>query len=192
MMTALRFIVIGAVLAMPAMAMAQPPAPKAPAAKAPEPKAPAVPPKSPAPARPATNATPLVPVKPVIPLPVPPANYLYSSEGRRDPFSSLINRGTDAKGQGAKGVARGEGLAGITTSELAVKGILLSRGTWLAMVTGADNKVYTVRAGDRLADGVVRAVRAQAVVILQEVNDPLTLEKVREVRKFLRGGEEVK
>jgi hypothetical protein len=30
------------------------------------------------------------------------------------------------------------------------------------------------------------------VVILQEVNDPLSLEKQREVRKLLRGGEEVK
>ena len=33
---------------------------------------------------------------------------------------------------------------------------------------------------------------AQAVVILQEVNDPLSLAKQREVRKLLRGGEEVK
>ena len=53
-------------------------------------------------------------------------------------------------------------------------------------------KVYTVRAGDKLADGVIRQVNATSVVILQEVNDPLSLEKQREVRKFLRGGDEVK
>jgi hypothetical protein len=35
-------------------------------------------------------------------------------------------------------------------------------------------------------------VNAASVVILQEVNDPLSLEKQREVRKFLRGGDEVK
>jgi hypothetical protein len=49
-----------------------------------------------------------------------------------------------------------------------------------------------VRAGDKLADGVIRTVTATMVVISQEVNDPLSLEKQREVRKFLRGGEEVK
>jgi len=73
-----------------------------------------------------------------------------------------------------------------------VRGIVLTRGAYVAMVAGADKKVYSVRAGDKLADGVVRTVTADAVVILQEVNDPLSLEKQREVRKLLRGGEEVK
>jgi len=44
----------------------------------------------------------------------------------------------------------------------------------------------------KLADGVIRQITANSVVILQEVNDPLSLEKQREVRKFLRGGDEVK
>ena len=60
------------------------------------------------------------------------------------------------------------------------------------MVSGPDGKVFTVRAGDKLADGVIRNITANSVVILQEVNDPLSLEKQREVRKFLRGGDEVK
>jgi Tfp pilus assembly protein PilP len=76
--------------------------------------------------------------------------------------------------------------------ELTVRGIMQTRGNWVAMVSGPDNKVYTVRAGDKLADGVIRQVTATSVVILQEVNDPLSLEKQREVRKFLRGGDEVK
>ncbi len=78
------------------------------------------------------------------------------------------------------------------TSEITVRGIVQTRGTWVAMVAGIDGKVYSIRAGDKLADGVVREVTAQAVVILQEVNDPLSLAKQREVRKLLRGGEEVK
>ena len=57
------------------------------------------------------------------------------------------------------------------------------------MVSGPDNKVYTVRSGDKLYDGVIRQITATSVVILQEVNDPLSLEKQREVRKFLRGGD---
>jgi hypothetical protein len=78
------------------------------------------------------------------------------------------------------------------TGEITVRGLVLTRGTWVAMVAGPDGKIFTVRSGDRLADGVVRAVTPQFVVILQEVNDPLSLEKQREVRKFLRGGEEAK
>ncbi len=118
-------------------------------------------------------------------LPAPPANFEYSPDGRRDPFISLENRGSE-------GVRRAEGVPGLVTSELTVRGIVQTRGQWVAMVSGPDNKVFTVRAGDKLADGVIRSVSANAVVILQEVNDPLSLEKLREVRKFLRGGNEVK
>jgi Tfp pilus assembly protein PilP len=124
-------------------------------------------------------------------LPAPPPNFEYTAGGRRDPFVSLANRGNDGKNGGAA-VKRGEGLAGMLTSEMTVRGILFTRGAHVAMVSGPDGKVYTVRAGDKVADGVVRSVTADAVVILQEVNDPLSLEKQREVRKFLRSGEEVK
>ena len=123
-------------------------------------------------------------------LPTPPPNFQYTPDGRRDPFLSLINRGTDARA--GSDTKRAEGSAGLLTAELVVRGILLSRGTWVALVAGPDGKVMTVRAGDRLSDGVIRTITAQAVVILQEVNDPLSLEKQREVRKLLRGGEEVK
>jgi Tfp pilus assembly protein PilP len=173
MTTLRRFIVALALVAPASAAFSQTPAPA--------PKAPAA---TPAPATPSGP--------PAAPLPAPPPNYAYTVDGRRDPFVSLLNRGVEAKGGRGELVKRAEGVAGMQTSELAVRGIILSRGTWVAMVSGADNKVYTVRAGDRLADGVVRTVNAQSVVILQEVNDPLSLEKQREVRKFLRGGEEVK
>lgn len=141
-----------------------------------------------APAAPAKTPAPAATAKPS--LPSPPPNYQYDAEGRRDPFLDLVNRGTDARSGTA--ARRPEGIPGLETNGLVVRGILLSRGTWLAMVSGPDGKVYTVRAGDKLFDGVIRTITAEAVVILQEVNDPLSLEKQREVRKFLRGGEEVK
>jgi Tfp pilus assembly protein PilP len=146
--------------------------------------------QAPAPAQPPAKTAPPAP-KPD--LPAPPANYEYTVDARRDPFISLINRGIDtartSDGQPAK---RLDGVPGLMVSEIVVKGIVLTRGAYVAMVAGVDNKVYTIRAGDKLHDGVVRAVTADAVVILQEVNDPLSLDKQREVRKLLRGGEEVK
>jgi hypothetical protein len=54
------------------------------------------------------------------------------------------------------------------------------------MLQGADGRTYIVRPGDRLWDGTIRAITANAVVILQQVNDPLSLEKQREVRKTIR------
>lgn len=145
----------------------------------------AVPAAAQAPKKGAPAAAPAPPAKKVDPPPTPPPNFEYAAEGRRDPFVSLENRG-------ATGAVRAEGVPGLMTSELTVRGIVLTRGQWVAMVSGPDSKVFTVRAGDRLADGVIQSVSANSVVILQEVNDPLSLEKLREVRKFLRGGEEAK
>ena len=126
-------------------------------------------------------------------LPAPAANFEYSASGRRDPFLSLINRGNDSRGTaGNQPVKRAEGVPGLLTNEITVRGIVLTRGQFVAVVAGVDGKVFSVRAGDRLADGVVRQVTSEAVVILQEVSDPLSLDKQREVRKLLRGGEEVK
>ena len=164
------FVTIAGVAPAVAHAQAQPPA-KAPAGQ-PQPAA-----------RP----------KPKADLPSPPANYEYEFMGRRDPFLSLVNRGADARTTaGNQPVKRAEGVPGLMTSEITVRGIVQTRGEFVAMVAGVDGKVHTIRAGDKLADGVVRQVTAQAVVILQEVSDPLSLEKQREVRKLLRGGEEVK
>jgi Tfp pilus assembly protein PilP len=119
-------------------------------------------------------------------LPTPPPNFEYQPEGRRDPFLSLINRGTDAR-PGAPAGARPEGLAGIAVDEVAVRGILQSRGGWIAMIASPSGRTYTIKPGDRLMDGSVRAINAKSVILMQEVNDPLSLEKQREVRKFLRG-----
>jgi Tfp pilus assembly protein PilP len=144
--------------------------------------------QAPAPAAPAP--APAAPAKPA--LPSPPPNFQYSPEGRRDPFLDLMNRGADTVRGNNASAKRPDGVPGLETNAIVVRGIMQSRGAYLAMISGPDGKVFTVRAGDKLFDGVIRTITAQAIVILQEVNDPLSLEKQREVRKFLRGGEEVK
>lgn len=121
-------------------------------------------------------------------VPEPASGYSYRSEGRRDPFQTLIARGSDLRPSGR----RAEGLAGLGVNEIVLRGVLRTRGTYVAMVQGPDLKTYIVHPNDRLFDGTVRAITADSLVILQEVNDPLSLTKQREVRKTLRALEEVK
>ena len=46
--------------------------------------------------------------------------------------------------------------------------------------------LVTVNAGDRVMDGTVKSITQDAVVFSQNVNDPLSLVKQREVRKTIR------
>ena len=166
-MRALTLLVL-AVL-MPALAAAQPPT---------------------APGAPAPQGTPAE-QKPAAPAPPPvPENYSYQRDGRRDPFTSLVGGGPGSD----SGVVlrRGEGVAGIAVAELTVRGVMQSRNGLTAMIQGPDKKTYVVHVGDKLADGVIKAVTLQGLVIVQEVNDPLSLVKQREVTKRLRSLEDAK
>jgi type IV pilus assembly protein PilP len=144
---------------------------------------------APAPQTPAAPASQPAAPQPQTPPAAPPDAYSYNPEGRRDPFLSLLGAGADRGGPQAK---RGDGVAAMTVAEISVRGILQSRGMLIAMVQGPDNKTYMLRQGDRLADGAVQAVTAEGLVIMQEVNDPLSLVKQRVVRKPLRSLEDVK
>ena len=62
----------------------------------------------------------------------------------------------------------------------------------MGILRGIDSKNYIVRVGDKLSDGTIRTITKDSLVILQQVNDPLSLEKAREVRKLLRQTEEAK
>jgi Tfp pilus assembly protein PilP len=119
---------------------------------------------------------------------VEPQGFTYNPEGRRDPFVSLLLRGTDNRNAGAK-IA---GLGGLGTSEVSLRGTLASQGAFVGILQGIDAKNYIVRVGDKLSDGTIRSITADSMVILQQVNDPLSLEKQREVRKLLRQTEEAK
>jgi len=130
-------------------------------------------------------ATPAAPAAPAAP--ATPEGHTYRPEGRRDPFVSLLRRGTDVAS--APG-ARGPGLKGLGTGEVTLRGTVASQGGFVAILQGSDSKTYIVRTGEQLADGTIRSITADALVILQQVNDPLSLEKQREVRKVLRQTEE--
>lgn len=154
------------------------------------------PPPQPAPAQPGSPQAPAgapgqTPATPAAKPPtVEPQGYTYGGYGRRDPFVSLLRRGTDTARSAAG--ARPAGVAGLEASEITLKGTIQSRSGFVALVQGADNRTYIVRSGDKLLDGTIQAITADTMVILQQVNDPLSLEKQREVRKVLRQTDEVK
>ena len=146
------------------------PAPPAPAASAPAKPAQAAPPPRAAATPPAQEA------------------YTYRPEGRRDPFTNLLGAGS----KGEITSRKGEGAAGLTVAELSVRGVMQSRGALVAMVEGPDKKTYIVHQGDKLLDGTIKSITPQGLVVVQEVNDPLSLIKQREVRKMLRSLEDAK
>jgi Tfp pilus assembly protein PilP len=122
------------------------------------------------------------------PLPPPGEGFTYDPEGRRDPFLNLLAAGADPGLSGN----RPEGPAGLATAEISVRGVLSSRGALIAMVQGPDNRTHIIRQGDKLLDGTVRAVIPEGLVIVQDVTDPLSLVKQREVRRLLRSLEAAK
>jgi Tfp pilus assembly protein PilP len=162
--------IVLALLAVAPAARAQPPAEK--------PAAPAA-----APAQPGSAAAPTVAA-------TPPAQeaYTYRADGRRDPFLNLVGLGKDV----AMISRKSDGPTGLSLGEISVRGVMQSRGALVAMIQGPDNKTYIVHQGDKLLDGTIKTVTPQGLVVVQEVNDPLSLIKTREIRKLLRSLEDAK
>jgi len=123
--------------------------------------------------------------------------YTYNSQGRRDPFVSLQR--PVAADRGPK--TRKPGMEGFLIQEVALKGIVKTKGGgigsakqagFIAIMLGADGKSYFVSTGQRLYDGAIVAVDASSVTFRQEVTDPLSPVKTREVRKSLNALEEAR
>jgi type IV pilus assembly protein PilP len=106
--------------------------------------------------------------------------YRYDPQGRRDPFRSLIGPTPQLEpGQ------RPQGVPGFLIDEMKLQGIFKTRAGLTAMVSGPDNKGYTIKVGDKVFDGEVVRITPTSVVFRQEVNDPTRIERYREVVKDL-------
>jgi Tfp pilus assembly protein PilP len=123
--------------------------------------------------------------------------YSYNSQGRRDPFVSLQSPVTADRGP----KTRKPGMEGFLIQEVALKGIVKTTGGgtgvaqkpgYIAIFLGADGKSYFVTTGQRLYDGVIVAIDPTSVTFRQEVTDPLSPVKTREVRKSLYASEEAR
>ena len=111
--------------------------------------------------------------------------YVYDAGGRRDPFVSLLNRGSTLRPP----TQRPAGLAGLSINEVSLRGIVFSRGSYLAVMQGPDDRTYILRGEERLFDAVVASITAEGVLFRQEVNDPLSALSQREVLRTLDGQE---
>jgi Tfp pilus assembly protein PilP len=120
--------------------------------------------------------------------PLPPENFTYQPDGRRDPFLSLLG----SAGQGDTHGKKGDGASAFSLAEISVRGIVQAKGKLLAMAEMPDGRTYLIHAGDKLADGVVKSVTPEGLVFIQDINDPLSVQKQREVRKLLRSLEDAK
>lgn len=181
-------VLVGAAFLSAALALAQAPAPSAPTTP---------PPSSPAEAAPGETPAPAAADRPPLDAEVDTGGYAYNSQGRRDPFVSLQR--PVAADRGPK--TRKPGMEGFLIQEVALKGIVRTKGGglgsarqagFIAILLGADGKSYFVTAGQRLYDGAIVGVDASSVTFRQEVTDPLSPVKTREVRKSLNALEEAR
>ncbi len=117
---------------------------------------------------------------------VAPEIYAYEAGGRRDPFVSLSSRGDDPPAVNE----RPDGLPGLSVNEVALRGVVLSAGAYLAVLEAPDQRTYIVQTGHRLYDGTVREITAETIVFLHDAHDPRLEVAAREVRKRLRDAEE--
>ena len=188
----IRRLAFVAVVLLAATAVAQEPAPAGP-----ETPAPTSPAEEAATSTTAPGGMPVDVSRPPLDAEMETGGYSYNSQGRRDPFVNL-QRPVSAD-RGPK--TRKPGMEGFLIQEVALKGIVKTKGGgigsarqagFIAIVLGADGKSYFVSTGQRLYDGTIVGVDASSVTFRQEVTDPLSPVKTREVRKSLNALEEAR
>jgi Tfp pilus assembly protein PilP len=147
----------------------------------------AAPARAQAPAAPPPSARPDS-LKSMIDQETTPEGYTYSTMGRRDPFVSLLKPVSPDSGP----KTRRPGMEGFLIQEVALKGIVRTPKGYTAMLLGTDGKSYFMNVGQRLFDGLVTAIDATSVTFRQEVTDPLSTVKSRDVKKTLYPSEEAR
>jgi hypothetical protein len=107
----------------------------------------------------------------------------YDDGGRRDPFvSPMVSRRTAQ----VPGRPFGAGLAGVSITDVVVTGITRAGRKSTAILQTPDGKSYMVSSQDKLADGAVKSIEADAVVFVEMSSDAAGATRPHEVRKPIR------
>jgi Tfp pilus assembly protein PilP len=128
-------------------------------------------------------------IKAIIAQEMDPSAGTYSAGGRRDPFVSLIKGLVGEGGSSRKGKS---GMEAFLIQEVALKGIVKTPQGFVAMILGTDGKSYFPRVGQRLFDGQIIAIDQTTVTFRQEITDPLSPVRTRDVKKSLYPSEEMR
>jgi Tfp pilus assembly protein PilP len=128
-------------------------------------------------------------IKAIIAQEMDPSAGTYNPAGRRDPFVNLIK---GLQGEGATSRGKKAGLEAFLIQEVALKGVVKTPDGFVAMLLGTDGKSYFPRVGARLFDGQIVAIDQSSVTFRQEVTDPLSPVRTRDVRKSLNPSEEMR
>ncbi len=120
-------------------------------------------------------------------LEAPRNGYIYNPAGRRDPFISLAK---PVASDDAANRPRRPGIEGFLLQETSLKGLVKNNDGWIAVLEGPDKKGYFVRVGQRMHDGVITALDGAGLTFRQEITDPLSPAKSRDVRRLLNSAQE--
>jgi hypothetical protein len=83
------------------------------------------------------------------------------------------------------------GIAGLSINEVALRGVVKDAVQgYIALLLGPTGSTYFCKVGTRLYDGTITAIDAATVTFRQEVTDPLSRDKTRDVKKTLYPSEE--
>lgn len=99
----------------------------------------------------------------------PAASATGSQRGRRDPFEPLVRRG-GGPGQGQPRVLPA-GVAGVEVATLKLDGVVKSPGGMVAVISTPQGRVYFVREGQRLYDGIVERITLDGIVLRERGQD---------------------
>jgi Tfp pilus assembly protein PilP len=112
----------------------------------------------------------------------------YDDGGRRDPFLGLIAPRRTASARPNDTRPR-TGLAALALADIAVKGIVRSGDTMMAILEGPGRQSYVARLKDRLLDASVQSIDSTGVVFSEQVETGTPVQ----IRKSLRtAGEDVR
>jgi type IV pilus assembly protein PilP len=101
---------------------------------------------------------------------VAPPKYVYSGEGRRDPFENPLKKIAAPQMENEEALTP---LQKVDLSQLRIIGIIIGRGEPAAMVVGPGGKSYILKKGVKVGknDGVVVGIDAEKVEIREKYYD---------------------
>ena len=93
--------------------------------------------------------------------------YEYSGVGRRDPFTSLIQKKTTDREKGATA------LESYDTADMKLIAVLWDKNKYYAVISLPDGKSYTVYEGVKVgtSSGVITKIRKDSMIIAERVKD---------------------